>query len=90
MSISFDANPTDKWDLVISQLINENTGGNIFEDLKIDATNPVTINHGLGRVPKGYLAIKKSAFCDIYHTALSIDSITLKGNAASTITLWIF
>jgi hypothetical protein len=50
-----------------------------------------TVTHNLGRVPVGYLAMTKSAACDVYtgSVAATKTQITLRGTTTSTVVLFI-
>lgn len=48
------------------------------------------IPHKLGRLPLGWLVVRKSAPADIYDTALDASSLTLFATANTKIQLWVF
>lgn len=48
------------------------------------------IAHTLGKVPQGYLVIRKSAVSDIYDTGMTLNILTLNSSAACDVKLLVF
>lgn len=64
--------------------------GKLVEGLAI-TTSAQTFEHSLGRTPKGYLIVSRSANAVVYNPAAATDRyLTLQGSAAVTITIWVF
>lgn len=67
--------------------------GRLIEDLSL-TTSSTRIEHKLGRVPRGYLIVKRNANAQVYDTLSSEGSpelflpLTASGNV--TVSLWIF
>lgn len=49
-----------------------------------------TINHGLGRLPKGWMVADKTASTDLYRTFWDNKKLVLNSSAISTIAVWVF
>lgn len=66
-----------------------NFNGYIEVDLNVSDAAPVTIYHGLGRIPTGVIPIKKSAACDIYVVSEEEYRIVVQSTAVATVTILI-
>lgn len=65
-------------------------GGILIKDVAI-TTSDTTINHGLKKVPVGYLVVKKNANAQIWDTAnFNQNNITLRASATVTANVWVF
>jgi hypothetical protein len=62
--------------------------GNIFS-VTVQAST-VTINHGLGAVPLGWLILDKDANADIWRVSWDEKTIVLDSNITVNIKIWIF
>ena len=64
--------------------------GRLIKDIAVLSTADKTFDHGLGRVPNGYLVVKKSANCDLVFKSSTTLTLTLRSSANSTISIWVF
>jgi hypothetical protein len=66
--------------------------GVILEDLTITSGTPLSIDHGLNTLIRGWIVIRKNASSNIYESASDTPTKTLILNASSnvTISLWVF
>ena len=68
--------------------------GVILEDIALNSSTFTTIEHKLGRKPRGYLVIRKSAAQTVFEDAGDYANrklfLRLKSSAALTVNLWIF
>lgn len=66
--------------------------GTLIENITLTISTPLTINHGLGYAPRGWIVCKKNAGADVWETASTIPSKTLILNASATVTIsiWVF
>lgn len=58
----------------------------------LNASNPTSVSHGLGKEPRGWIVVKKDANADVYSSASTTPKSTLNLNATAdvTISLWVF
>lgn len=64
--------------------------GKLVEGLSI-TTSAQSFEHSLGRTPKGYIVISRSANAAVYNPSAATDRyLTLQGSAAVTINIWVF
>jgi hypothetical protein len=49
-----------------------------------------TIDHKLGRKPRGYLVGAKNANVNVWGTTMSKTSLTLEASGTVTLTLWVY
>ena len=57
----------------------------------LKAASPVVIEHGLGRLPQGWIIVDRNAAATPYRSAPNTkQTITLSTSADVTVTLWIF
>lgn len=59
------------------------------EIISVD-TAGITINHGMQRVPAGWILVDNTAEAIVYRTASSDKSITLKASAPTFIKVWVY
>ena len=68
--------------------------GVILEDIDLVSTGFTSIEHKLGRKPRGYLVIRKSAAQTVYEEAGDYDNrklfIKLRASGTVTVNLWVF
>ena len=68
--------------------------GVILEDIALNSSTFTTIEHKLGRKPRGYLVIRKSAAQTVYEEAGDYDNrklfIKLRASGTVTVNLWVF
>lgn len=62
--------------------------GNVFTATITPST--VTINHGLGSVPLGWIVLDQDADANIWKTSSDDKTITFDSSATVTIKVWIF
>lgn len=65
--------------------------GRLLENVTINST-ATQLQHGLGRVPKGFIVVDYTVFPDsgIYRTAWDEKTITLVADTTSIYSLWVF
>lgn len=63
--------------------------GRLIEDIAV-TTATVTIDHKLGRTPRGWIICKKNADARVWETASTSRTITLDSSATVTVSIWIF
>ncbi len=66
--------------------------GVLLSDVSI-ATTATRVSHGLGRVPKGWFVVDRTADARVYRDSTGTERktfLTLKASAACTVSLWIF
>ena len=68
--------------------------GVILEDIDLVSGSFTSIEHKLGRKPRGYLVIRKSAAQTVYEDAGDYDNrklfIKLRASGSVTVNLWVF
>ena len=68
--------------------------GVIIEDVDLVSGSFTSVEHKLGRKPRGYLVIRKSAAETVYEDAGDYDNrklfIKLKASGTVTVNLWVF
>ena len=68
--------------------------GVIVEDVILNSSTFTDIKHKLGRKPRGYIVIRKSAAQTVFEEAGDYDNrklfLKLKASGAVTVNLWIF
>ena len=68
--------------------------GVILEDIDLVSTGFTSVEHKLGRKPRGYLVIRKSAAETVYEDVGDYDNrklyIKLRASGAVTVNLWVF
>lgn len=79
----------------IQDLVNSIQGnllynGRLLKDVSVVSSTDNVINHGLSRVPNGYIIVSKSATCDLVFVRSDSLTITLNPTANATISLWVF
>ena len=72
--------------------IQDNMNGSILGVTFASANANTIINHGLNRIPLGYLALSASAAMDLYDgtTASTTSQITLRSSATGFVKIFIF
>jgi len=65
--------------------------GMLLEDIALTTTE-TQVNHKLGRVPNGWIIVKKNAAQDVYESGTTLTDRFLSLTAAGTVTvsLWVF
>ncbi len=63
--------------------------GRLIEDIAV-TTSTKKVNHGLKRIPKGYIIVAQDADARIWETARTDTTITFDSSATVTISIWIF
>jgi len=71
----------------LAQLQGADPAGPFLTTAPATAGQIFSVQHGLGRLPRGWVVIYKSAACDVYDAGLKWDAqyIYLKATAANTI-----
>ena len=68
--------------------------GVLLEDIALVSGSFTSIEHKLGRKPRGYLVIRKSAAQTVYEDAGDYDNrklfIKLRASGSVTVNLWVF
>ena len=68
--------------------------GVILEDIDLVSGSFTSIEHKLGRKPRGYLVIRKSAAQTVYEEVGDYDSrklfLKLRASGSVTVNLWVF
>ena len=68
--------------------------GVILEDIDLVSTGFTSVEHKLGRKPRGYLVIRKSAAQTVYEDVGDYDNrklfIKLRASGTVTVNLWVF
>lgn len=93
--INFVSNELDDKSLALQDVIsnlNTNTifNGRLVKDISVSSSADTVINHGLGRIPNGYIIVKKLANCDLVFKSSNTLTITLRSSASTTLSLWVF
>lgn len=77
-----------KWTKILED--NPLLDGRLLEDIDLNAAANTNINHGLGRVPRGWVLTDQSAAATVYRVAWTNTTLTLLASAASTVDIWVF
>ena len=77
-------------DLLRSYYNNPLNNARLLENISVSSSADTVVNHGLDRVPVGYIIVKKTAAVDVYHTSLSTLTLAVRGSATATISLLVF
>jgi len=68
--------------------------GVILEDIDLVSGSFTSVEHKLGRKPRGYLVIRKSAAQTVYEEVEDYDNrklfLKLKASGSVTVNLWVF
>lgn len=67
--------------------------GRLIRDKFLDSSaNPISIDHGLGKAPRGWVIVKQDADANVYESTSSTPNATLELNATAdvTVSLWVF
>ena len=64
--------------------------GRLLEDVALNAAANTDINHGLGRVPRGWILTDQSAAATVYRVAWTTTTLTLLASGATTVDIWVF
>ena len=88
-------NAQDHIEEVINPVLNSViVDGVILEDIDLVSGSFTDIEHKLGREPRGYLVIRKSAAQTVYEEAGDYDNrklfIKLRASGSVTVNLWVF
>ena len=88
-------NAQDHIESVINPVLNSAiVNGVILEDIDLVSGSFTSIEHKLGRKPRGYLVIRKSAAQTVYEDAGDYDNrklfIKLRASGSVTVNLWVF
>lgn len=63
--------------------------GRLIEDLAVTTTATAFV-HGLGRTPRGWIIVDKTADVRVWRTAWTSTKITLDSSGSATIAIWVF
>lgn len=63
--------------------------GRLIEDVVV-TTSTVTVDHGLNRVLKGWIVVKKNADRRVWQTSITSTQLVLDSSATVTVSLWVF
>jgi hypothetical protein len=65
--------------------------GTLVENLVV-TNGTVAVGHGLGRTPRGYIVVKRSADVRVWDasTAATVNLLHLQANGTATVSLWVF
>lgn len=93
--INFASNELDDKTLALQDVISTITNnvllnGRLVKDIAVLSTADTVIDHGLGRIPNGYIIVKKLANCDLVFKSSNTLTITLRASASTTLNLWVF
>ena len=65
--------------------------GNAIENIRLNATTPLVINHLLQRVPQGWFVTDNNSNAVVWRTQpFNSLTITLESSATTTISLWVY
>lgn len=64
--------------------------GRLIEDISVTSSADVVLQHGLDKLPVGYIVVKKSTHCDIYSSNSTTLTLTIRASATSIISIWVF
>ena len=65
--------------------------GRLIEDVAISSASTTTIEHKLGRTPRGVILVKTSAQCDLWQPTPADDkSLYVRTSVSGTFNLWVF
>jgi len=53
-------------------------------------TNDTKVSHKLGRIPVGYIVVKRSTAATVFDTALTDTFLTLKATTPTIVSIWVF
>jgi len=77
----------------ISDAFNEVNQNTVLDNVviaNVTINTSVTINHGLGREPTGYIIIKKSSNANVWNGTINSSTIALNSSVSTVITLLVF
>lgn len=64
-------------------------GGSLLLDVSLISANPVSINHGLNRVPQVWVITDQDTLTTVKRTAWDLNTITLQSGSDCTVSLWV-
>ncbi len=66
--------------------------GTLIEDLTLVTGTPFTVEHGLGRIPRGWMVVSPNAESSVWESASALPTKTLILNVSANVTLslWVF
>jgi hypothetical protein len=66
--------------------------GKLIKNIALTTGTPKTVDHGLGRVVQGWIAVRKSANANIWDTKTQLEErfLVLNSSANVNIDLWVF
>ena len=93
--MSFISNEFEQTDGALADLLRRTAldplnNARLLENISVSSSSDTNINHGLDRVPKGYIVVKKLAACDVYHTSLSTLTMSIRSTVSTTISILVF
>jgi hypothetical protein len=93
--INYISNAVDDKSLALQDIIstinsNPILNGRLVKNISVLSTADKVIDHGLGRIPNGYIIVSKLANCDLVFKSSTALTITLRASASTTISLWVF
>ncbi len=77
-------------ELIRKDSLNILSSTRLIDNISISSSSDTVVNHGLSREPIGYIIVKKSAICDIYHKSLSNLTMVIRGSTTATISILVF
>lgn len=75
---------------IFEQVLNLPLLNGVFISATLSAGTNTAINHGLTRIPLGWIIVDKGSAGDIWRTSWDNRTITLNNNSATTITVKLF
>ena len=93
--INYISNEVDDKSLALQDIIstinsNPLINGRLVKNISVLSTADKVIDHGLGRIPNGYIIVSKLANCDLVFKSSTSLTITVRASASTTISLWVF
>lgn len=65
--------------------------GKLVEGLSFPSAANLTVYHGLGRVPRGWIIVRDQVqLCVLYEVSRDANTIVLHSNFAATLDVWFF
>jgi hypothetical protein len=66
--------------------------GQLINNILITGGSPLSVNHGLGTLPRGFIVVNKNAQSDVWQTISTTPNSTMILNANNTVTIsvWVF
>lgn len=77
-------------DIVNTLQSNPLLNGRLIKDITVVSTSDKVIDHGLSKIPNGYIIVSKTAHCDLRLVSSDVLTITLRSSDNATLNLWVF